>query len=95
MGDGTTENSPLTEIDADFVLEHYRSGNGSDVFVDMQSHLTTGGGRVFSLQNFASDIKRAVDDKPIGTVVRFETNRELQKLPGVEKAVYTYDYYKW
>ena len=82
---GTPEN-PLTSLSADQALDHWIIGNGGTVYVDMASHMSNGGGRWFSMTDFATPIAQAAAGLPEDSVVVFETNRDKREEIGAKNA---------
>lgn len=77
MTDSGTRKNPLRTFGKKKALEHWATGGGSPVYIDMYAHMTQGGGSVFSVQDFTSPISKAIQGRDVGSVVRFETNSKL------------------
>ncbi|WP_269584586.1 hypothetical protein [Roseibium sp. Sym1] len=56
--------------------------------------MNSGGGSVFSMGSFATSIRDATKNVPVGTTVVFETNSALRSQLGAEKAVKSHSYYQ-
>ncbi|MGO6738894.1 hypothetical protein ACCS71_26580 [Rhizobium ruizarguesonis] len=92
MGPGSKRN-PQTSFGRQDALVQWQIGNGATVYVDMYSHMTQGGGKVFSAGSFASSFGVATRGLPPGTVVHFETNAKAAAASGASIANATYSYY--
>lgn len=93
MSGSGTQSDPFTVLTREQADEHWRSGNGEAIYVDMSSHMSSGGGSVFSINDFASSIADSTAGVPAGTTVRFETNREIRIELDAERAVAGHSYY--
>lgn len=91
-GTGSPE-SPLTSFSWEGAQAHWETGNGATVYVDMSSHMASGGGTVFSPRDFATPIGNITQGLPVGTVVNFETNAALRSETGAYAAVATHNFY--
>jgi hypothetical protein len=91
-GSGTATD-PYTEFTPEMADEHWSNGNGETVYIDMASHMNSGGGSVFSPGDFATPFGQAVDGLPAGTTVRFETNKSVRIETNAERATATHSYY--
>lgn len=89
---GSPEN-PLNSFSRHDAIVHWATGGGADVHIDMTSHMLTGGGSVFSANDFAASFANSVRGLPVGTVVHFETNSEIRAATGAQRAVAEYEYY--
>ncbi|EHS51553.1 hypothetical protein PDO_5134, partial [Rhizobium sp. PDO1-076] len=92
MGNGF-QDAPLKSLDIEAALKHWRNGEGATLTLDMYSHMSTGGGRVFDVDDFARDFYWAVEGKAAGTSVKFETNSIIRAEKNYKSAKYTTDYY--
>ncbi len=43
----STTDQPVDYISREDALDHWRTGGGSTVYIDMETHLTSGAGQVF------------------------------------------------
>ena len=91
-GSGTADD-PFTEFTPEMADFHWSNGNGETVYIDMASHMSSGGGSVFSPRDFATPFGQAVDGLPAGTTVRFETNRVVRIETDAERATAAHSYY--
>lgn len=91
-GTGSPE-SPLKSFSWEDAQAHWETGSGATVYVDMSSHMASGGGIVFSARDFATPIGNITRGLPVGTVVSFETNAALRAETGAYSAIATHNFY--
>ena len=57
MTETGTQDNPYSAITLSQAYEHWKNGGGEAVYVDMASHMSSGGGSVFSISSFTADFK--------------------------------------
>ncbi len=61
--------NPVSSISKKEALDHWTNGMGTGVYVDMSSHMTTGGGSIFSISDFASEIEKKTQNLSVATCI--------------------------
>jgi hypothetical protein len=93
VGNNNSVSNPYFSFTSEMASAQWSNGGGATVYVDMHSHMMTGGGNVFSITDFSNDIGRATAGSSIGTDVQFESAVAAREEIGAERAVSEYNYY--
>lgn len=93
MSDLGSERHPLRRFTRADALRHWRTGNGGDVYVDMRTHMVSGGGRALRVESLAPDIRKSVVGMPVGSTIRFESNEDQRDKTGAAEATSKHSYY--
>ena len=93
MAINSSPDSAVDNITGNEALDHWTTGNGSSVYVNMQQHLIAGAGSVFTMESFAQSFYSEVADVDVGQTVRFETNSAVRAETGSSSAIASYTYY--
>jgi uncharacterized membrane protein YgcG len=88
-----TPDDPIDNLDVDAALSHWAEGTGDDVYVDMRSHLSTGGGSVFTAERFAEALANRVVEEGLSGTVRLESNSAKASATGDTRVAISHDYY--
>jgi len=88
-----TPNDPINDLDVDAAIDHWLEGSGDAAYVDMESHMTSGGGSVFTVEKIAAALAKEVVNSGLTGTVTLESSVADAKATGATRVVIKHSYY--
>ena len=86
--------SPYLSLSAHEAKDHYNTGLGTQLYVEMHSYMFEGPGRVFSIHDFSESLGPRISSLTAGKTLKFETNKQIAYETGAARAVALHDFYR-